>query len=78
LKFNGVTTVDKGSRIAKVYTAANVQRNPNGNEIVTNLANKLTKWYDKDWSIRKLSHGKSATNTFTEEEIVYAVLKQLT
>jgi len=49
-----------------------------GKQIVKNLAKNLTEKYGKGWSDRKLTHCIRAANTFTEEEIVYALRIQLT
>jgi len=49
-----------------------------GKQIVKNLAKKLSEKYGKGWSDRKLIHCIRAANTFSENEIVYALRIQLT
>lgn len=56
----------------------NNQRAAYGKEIAKNLSQKLTQRYGKGWSDRKLFHCIRAAYTFTEDEIVYAMRKQLT
>lgn len=49
-----------------------------GQQIVKNLAMKLTEKYGNGWSDRSLLHCIRAAYTFTEDEIVYAVRRQFT
>lgn len=48
-----------------------------GKEVVVNLSAKLTKKYGKGWSTKNLHHCLRSAEIFTEEEIVYAVRRQL-
>lgn len=49
------------------------QRAEYGKQIVKNLAQKLTKKYGNGWGYQSLKHCIHAANTFTEDEIGYAV-----
>lgn len=48
-----------------------------GQEIVKNLAVKLVSRYGKGWGFKKLQHCLRAAYTFSEDEIAYAVRRQL-
>lgn len=48
-----------------------------GEEIITRLSQLLTEKYGKGWSKQQLLHCLRSAETFNEEEIVYAVSRQL-
>ena len=48
-----------------------------GQEIIKNLAKRLSKKYGSGWGFKKLQHCLRAAYTFSEEEIVYAMSRQL-
>ena len=48
-----------------------------GQKIVASLAKKLTLKYGKGWSVQQLRHCLRIAETFTEEQIVYALRRQL-
>lgn len=54
------------------------QRAEYGKEIVKNLAFRLTEKYGNGWSHKKLLHCLRAAETFSEDEIVSALRRQLT
>lgn len=55
----------------------NDERASYGEGIIKNLALKLANKYGKGWGFQKLQHCVRAAYTFSEEEILYAVRKQL-
>ena len=54
------------------------QRAEYGKQVVKRLARKLTVQYGSGWSDKKLRHCIRAAETFSEEQIIYALRRQLT
>ena len=52
------------------------QRAEYGKQMVKNMAAKLTEKYGQGWSDKSLLHCLRCAETFTEDEIVYAVRRQ--
>jgi len=48
-----------------------------GKEVVVSLAGQLTEQYGRGWDEKNLRHCLRAAETFTEDDIVYAVRRQL-
>jgi len=49
-----------------------------GKEIIANLARKLTANFGKGWGEKQIRHCLRAAESFSEEQIVYALRRQLT
>lgn len=49
-----------------------------GKEIIVNLARKLTANFGKGWGEKQIRHCLRAAESFSEEQIVYALRRQLT
>ena len=49
-----------------------------GEEIIIDLSKKLTNEFGKGWSEKQISHCQRSAETFSKEQILYAVSRQLT
>lgn len=75
--------IEEGPKIEELFVALEKedvlysQRAEYGNQVLRNLAEKLTERYGKGWGYEKLKHCVRSAYLFSEEEIGYAVRTQL-
>ncbi len=78
--------VSVNSELAFLYFSAgkainenilNFERADYGKQVIKNVSNLLTSKYGRGWSDKQLRHCLRVAETFSEEEIVYAVRRQL-
>lgn len=55
----------------------NNQRAAYGEEVILNLSKQLTQEYGKGWGVKHLQHCLRIAETFPENEIIYAVSREL-